>query len=290
MYQNYKAKNHFAKNHKSGYTDQFNKEDYAESVKKYYLDLALIPTLTKEEEAELIENHYLNGRFDEYARKRLLEGNLKFVFKVASFYRGNSGVPMADLISQGNEGLIKALEKFDVSKNIRFYCYAVWWIKARIQQYVQSQMKHSLREGIEFNTNINDDDDEEVFNNSAELWSDVETEENIEFEEYMFDDDDIADDNECEEDAVVDIDVRQTHREDTSRSKFFSQITSVLTEQEYAVIKYTFGLGGVETMSVREICETMQLKTSKVKNLKEKALSKLNQLACTDVILKEMYV
>ena len=64
----------------------------------------------------------------------------------------------------------------------------------------------------------------------------------------------------------------------------------MLTEQEYAVIKYTFGLGGVETMSVREICETMQLKTSKVKNLKEKALSKLNQLACTDVILKEMYV
>ena len=90
------------------------------------------PYLTQEREAQLLLN-MLNG--DERARDELIQSHLRLVVKTAfNYYR--YGLPMIDLISEGNLGLISAINKFDISKGNRLSTYATWWIKAMIQAFI----------------------------------------------------------------------------------------------------------------------------------------------------------
>jgi len=73
---------------------------------------------------------------DPGAARVLIESHLLFVVKVAHSF-GGYGIPVAELVAEGNVGLVEALEQFDVSRNVRFISYAVWWIRARILAHVQ---------------------------------------------------------------------------------------------------------------------------------------------------------
>ncbi|MGI6455922.1 MAG: sigma-70 family RNA polymerase sigma factor [bacterium] len=75
---------------------------------------------------------------DEEARRRLIESNLRFVVKMALGFR-NQGVPLADLIQEGNLGLIEALEKFDIEKECRLITYASWWIRLHMQRTIEQK-------------------------------------------------------------------------------------------------------------------------------------------------------
>ncbi len=98
------------------------------ALQKYLNDIATIETLPREEEHDLAVRAR-DG--DQEAINKLIQANLKFVVKIASHYQ-NRGLSLAELISEGNMGLIKAIEKFDPDKNIKLISYAVWWIKQRI--------------------------------------------------------------------------------------------------------------------------------------------------------------
>jgi RNA polymerase primary sigma factor len=98
------------------------------ALQNYLNEIASIPTLTREAEYELAVRAQ-NG--DQEAIQKLIRSNLKFVVKIAAHYQ-NRGLSLSELISEGNMGLIKAIEKFDASKNIKLISYAVWWIKQRI--------------------------------------------------------------------------------------------------------------------------------------------------------------
>ena len=100
----------------------------------YFKDVRKSETISAEEEVELAKR-IENG--DERALNELVNANLRFVIKIAKDYQ-NQGVPLADLISEGNYGLITAAKKFDHTKGFRFISYAVWWIKQAI--------KHCLNE------------------------------------------------------------------------------------------------------------------------------------------------
>jgi RNA polymerase sigma-32 factor len=89
--------------------------------------------LTLEEEEDL-SRRWRDHR-DEEAVRQLAGSHLRFVVKIAKSYRGY-GLPFTDLISEGNVGLMKALEKFDPERGVRLATYAQWWIKATIQEYV----------------------------------------------------------------------------------------------------------------------------------------------------------
>jgi len=88
------------------------------------------PVLTKSEEKNLYK---MMKEGDVKAKERLINTNLRFVVSVAKMYV-NQGLPFEDLVSEGNHGLIKALDRFDPELNIKFYSYAVWWIRQSILQ------------------------------------------------------------------------------------------------------------------------------------------------------------
>ena len=105
----------------------------ADELKTYLNEIERYPVLTREQELELA-NRYKDGA-DDTAVNDLITSNLRFVIKVALGYR-NYGIKVMDLVQEGNIGLIKAVEKFDPDKGYRLISYAVWWIKAYIQNHI----------------------------------------------------------------------------------------------------------------------------------------------------------
>jgi len=103
------------------------------SLDQYLLEVGRIPLLSREEERELSE--HLKDDGDVEAARRLVAANLRFVVKVAFEYK-NYGIRMTDLIQEGNVGLMHAVSKFDPDRGYRLISYAVWWIKAYIQNYI----------------------------------------------------------------------------------------------------------------------------------------------------------
>ena len=99
---------------------------YLEQIKKF-------PILTQEEEAELIYNFQVNG--DLASAQKLITSHLRLAAKIALTYR-RYGLPMSDVISEANIGLMQAVKKFDMNKKVRLATYAMWWIKAAINDYV----------------------------------------------------------------------------------------------------------------------------------------------------------
>ena len=109
-----------------------------DSVLSMYLkDINNIPLLTHEEEAELAVKAQ-NG--DKAARNKIINSNLRFVVKVAKKYQ-NHGLELEDLISEGNIGLLTAIDKFDPSKGFHFISYAVWWINQAILKAVSEKSR-----------------------------------------------------------------------------------------------------------------------------------------------------
>lgn len=106
--------------------------DYEEELDYYFNSLKHYTKLSRDEEYEL-GHRIQNG--DEEALNTLVEHNLRFVVKVAKGYR-DRGVSFADIISEGNLGLIHAAKKFDPKKDIKFVSYAVWWIRCYINDFI----------------------------------------------------------------------------------------------------------------------------------------------------------
>ena len=105
-------------------------------VRMYMNEIGAIPLLKPEEESNLFRE-YNNG--NEEARKRIIEANLRLVVSIAKIYRGtvkDSNMDFLDLIQEGNLGLARAVEKFDVSKGFKFSTYATWWIRQAISRSI----------------------------------------------------------------------------------------------------------------------------------------------------------
>ena len=104
-----------------------------DALEMYLAELRKTPLLSKEEELELFDR--LNNSDDIDAAKRLVMAHLRFVVHVAKTYKGY-GLPLLDIIQEGNVGLMKAVKKFDTSKNVRLLSFAIYWIRAEIHEFV----------------------------------------------------------------------------------------------------------------------------------------------------------
>lgn len=107
--------------------------DTTDALEIYLTELRKTPLLSKEEELELFDR--LNNSDDIDAAKRLVMAHLRFVVHVAKTYKGY-GLPLLDIIQEGNVGLMKAVKKFDTSKNVRLLSFAIYWIRAEIHEFV----------------------------------------------------------------------------------------------------------------------------------------------------------
>ena len=110
------------------------------NIDSYIRWAAQIPVLSAEEEAELATR--LHDHKDLAAAKKLILHHLRFVIHVAKGYNGY-GLPLADLIQEGNIGLMKAVKKFNPHKGVRLISYAIFWIKSEIHEYIIKNIKSS---------------------------------------------------------------------------------------------------------------------------------------------------
>ena len=105
----------------------------AEGLSLYLSQIKKFPMLDAEEEYMLAKNWRENGNLQ--SAHKLVTSHLRLVAKIAMGYRGY-GLPINEIISEGNIGLMQAVKKFDPDKGFRLATYAMWWIKAAIQEYV----------------------------------------------------------------------------------------------------------------------------------------------------------
>ena len=116
--------------------------DFTKTVQTYYKDLKKYNPIPKDKELDLIKQAKKNNLL---AQNTILSSNLKFVFDIAKKYKGK-GVAMEDLIAEGNIGLVKALDKFDTSKNVKFISYAVWWVRQSMKEVIKKRQQQTTIE------------------------------------------------------------------------------------------------------------------------------------------------
>lgn len=257
------------------------------SLDKYLADIAKEPMITPDEEVELAQR-IKEG--DQIALDRLVRANLRFVVSVAKQYQ-NQGLSLADLINEGNVGLIKAAQRFDETKGFKFISYAVWWIRQAILQAVaeQSRMVRLPLNQVGLLSKVKKTASylEQLYQRKPtikeiadELDMDVEKIENIlkiNAKEVSMDapissDDDmtfidtVVPDNNEDADSII---VSETESAAIKRS------LSTLNEKERQIIIYYFGLDSSQSYTLEEIGYMMDMTRERVRQVKDKALKKL---------------
>ena len=261
--------------------------DRESTLRLYFDDIADSRPLSREREVEL-SARIQDG--DMHARDELVQANLRFVIDVAKNYQ-NRGLPLADLISAGNVGLLTAADRFDGTKGYKFISYAVWWIKQSILQTIAehartvrlpmnkvsllkdiSKTSRRLGQGREAEPRI-----EEI---AAEL--EVPAEEVLEtmlsaravrsLDESFEEDDErnllniLADTTQDNPDADVLC--------ESAKDQLESVLNS-LDDRELRIIRLYFGLDGHEALTLEQIGDLMGVTRERVRQIKERALSRL---------------
>lgn len=217
--------------------------DFSTTVKTYYKELKDSKPLTKENEKKLFKMAR-NG--DIKAKNKILTSNLKFVFDVTKKYKG-CGVALEDLISEGNIGLVKAFDKFDESRDIKFISYAVWWIKQAIQECIKKRSVVNTFECYEDDSlnanvttcNVSDSEDEIVYKR------------------------DIIENDKKEQD------IKETNE---LNKKVIEKLLQKLTPRAKFIVSAYYGLGGQEEKTLDEIGEIVHLSKERVRQIKLSAL------------------
>ena len=210
-------------------------------LRMYYKDLGRFQPYTKEEESELFRRAKAG---DTEARNRLIEANLKYVFVIAKKY-ASARFPLLELISEGNAGLIRAYEKFDCDKDVKFYCYGIWWIRQYIVSYIMGE-KENDDVGFRCEDEANVMSREPVYD----------------FQENTLD----------YEDSVID-------RMDTSRftdEEILKNLMAVLGERESRIIREYYGIG-CDERNLDEIGKELGLTQERVRQIKVKAIRRMRQ-------------
>lgn len=261
--------------------------DMEDSLGSYLGEIANSSPLSSSEEVDLARR--IKGG-DESARNALVEANLRFVVSVAKEYQ-NRGVPLADLISAGNMGLITAAERFDENKGFKFISYAVWWIRQAILQTLAEQSrtvrlplnkigllyKISKAARLLQQERTDDPNPEDIANELDVPVEDVRETMMCGRSVRSLD----ATFKEEEDHSLLDIlpDERQESPENlVMRGCLRGQIDTALGSlvgREAEILRLYFGLDGEEPMTLDQIGVRFGLTRERVRQIKEKALHRL---------------
>lgn len=243
-----------------------------EEISNYLKDIRKLKVMTPERERELAErmlSGFITEEETKEIQKELLEGNLRFVITVSKQYQ-NQGLDLPDLIAEGNLGLMKAIEHFDWSKQLRFISYAVWWVRQSILQSLNENART-----IRLPVNVV----QELHKAKKELdKSGVELPEKFINLPYTVNLDSPLNE---EGDTLLDVlnnpnaDLADANlsTEQTLKEKLLSMLDA-LDEREKIIIQDYFGLSG-STRTLEDIGNDFDLTKERVRQIKEKALRKL---------------
>ncbi|TAG99726.1 MAG: RNA polymerase sigma factor RpoD/SigA [Sphingobacteriales bacterium] len=260
----------------------------SQSLEKYLQEIGKVELITPEEEVQLAIRI---KQGDLKALDRLTKANLRFVVSVAKQYQ-NQGLSLPDLINEGNLGLIKAAQRFDETRGFKFISYAVWWIRQSILQALaeQSRIVRLPLNKVGLTNRINKAfqqlEQEYEREPSAEELAEVlelDTEEVAATlsmsSRHVSMDSPIAD---GEDGTLIDImfnpnaelaDENIINKE--SLKKEIERSLNTLTERQQEVIRYFFGIGIDHPMSLEDIGERFCLTRERVRQIKDKAITKL---------------
>ena len=246
-----------------------------DEVQYYLKDLKKIPVISHERQDEifkLLKNKKTTQDEIKNLHVELIIGNLRFVVSIAKQYQ-NQGLDLADLISEGNIGLIKSADRFDPSSGLKFISYAVWWIK----QSMMAALNENSRT-IRIPSNLIQETQKRKRNNFA--YDDPNNTVNEVTYCLPFC---VGLNREINEDGdeLIDIvrDPNEQNPEDIFKSseeirKRVSAILSVLDEREKTIIEKYFGLNGVES-NLDDLGEEFNCTKERIRQLKDKAIKKL---------------
>jgi len=265
------------------------------SIERYLSDVAKIPLITQEEELILSKRIKNN---DKRALEKLVKANLRFVISVAKQYQ-NKGLPLGDLITEGNIGLIRAAEKYDSSKGAKFISYAVWWIrqsiinalnnqrvvrlpanynvtyaeyKRKVEELEQVYHRNPTEKEVASELNINERSITDLVINTKRQYSidwPVGEETAISMKDYLPATDDLPD-------------------EELMKSGMLEQINLLLgdlSKRKLEIIFLFFGLGGMPPHSITDIAERLQISIALVTKEKNSAINQLRAVVKREGIL-----
>jgi len=263
--------------------------DDANILSMYLKEINRIPLLTPEEEVALAKRAQEG---DELARKKMIESNLRFVVNVAKKYQ-NQGLPLIDLINEGNIGLMTALDKFEIDRGYHFISYAVWWIRQAIMKAINEKSRavrlplnrtnellqiQKAQKALMKDMNSEDVSTEEIgtltgfdsehVGNLLAISRDM-----ISLDAPIFNDGSASNIGDFIEDTS------QLSPEDSLLEHALEadvrSLLSTLSDKERDIIELRFGLEGKNPMSLKEIGELYNLTKERIRQIEKKAIERL---------------
>ncbi|HHL71880.1 MAG TPA: RNA polymerase sigma factor RpoD/SigA [Bacteroidetes bacterium] len=266
---------------------QLNEPRTKQSIEKYLEEIGGYSPLVPEEEIELAVRIRKN---ESEALDKLVKANLRFVISVAKEYQGQ-GLPLQDLISEGNLGLIKAAQRFDETRGFKFISYAVWWIRQSILQALAEQSRvvrlplnrvgaiNKVGRALEqLEKRFGREPSMEEIADSMEMTS-YEVADVLKTSARHLS----LDEPFKEEDGNSLLDVLESDRYDPPDDTLMQEslqveiekVLSTLKPREAEIIRLYFGLDGDRPLTLEEIGEHFKLTRERVRQIKEKALRRL---------------